>query len=199
MDRSNKKQVQTSDISVAVANVLGAVSTLPGESDSEYRQGLQSLIEELEAKTVMQVYLAEKIFECLWWMRRYEQQKRATLTRGMAEVLISASGSQPIVGSPKIMEILLDPTRRNEYEKLLEQSVHNEQSLLQAAFTIKAISIANLNEQVTVLAKTLAGFQVSYEVLSSRKLNLERLRIQNELLSKDLRAIELETPDAGQS
>jgi hypothetical protein len=196
VERKPNKQTESP---TTLTDVLGAAPILPGESAKFYQQGLQSLIEELEAKTVMQVYLAEKIFECLWWMRRYEQQKRATLTRGMAEVLISASGSQPFVGSPKIMEILLDPTRRNEYEKLLEQSVHNEQSLLQAAFAIKAISIANLNEQVTVLAKTLAGFQVSYEVLSSRKLNLERLRIKNELLSKDLLAIELETPDAGQS
>jgi hypothetical protein len=153
----------------------------------------------LEAKTVMQVYLAEKIFESLWWMRRYEQQKRATLTREMAEILNGGSSFETSFEETQIMEILLDPTRRDEFEELLEESVHNEQSLLQLAFASKARSIANLNEQITVLAKTLAGFQVSYEVLSSRKLNLERLRIQNELLSKDLHAIELETPDAGQS
>jgi hypothetical protein len=182
-----------------LTDILGAAPILPGESEKSYQQGLQSLIEELEAKTVMQVYLAEKIFECLWWMRRYEQQKRATLTREMAKILNSGTFSQTSFEENQIMEVLLDPTRCNEFEKILKGSVHNEQSLLQLAFANKATSIANLNEQVTVLAKTLAGFQVSYEVLSSRKLNLERLRIQNELLSKDLLAIELETPDAGQS
>ena len=39
--------------------------TLPGESSIDYQQGLIQLIEELEAKTVLQVYLAEKIYDCL--------------------------------------------------------------------------------------------------------------------------------------
>ena len=44
-------------------------------------------IEELGAKTQLQVYLAEKIFQCLWWLRRYETQKRSTIVAGMADAL----------------------------------------------------------------------------------------------------------------
>jgi len=53
---------------------LGKVPILPGESAEQYQQSLDALIEELGAKSVLQVYLAEKIHECLWWIHRYEEQ-----------------------------------------------------------------------------------------------------------------------------
>ena len=53
-----------------ISEVLGVNPLLPGEPEAEYRQGLQDLIAELGAKSILQVYLAEKIYECIWWIRR---------------------------------------------------------------------------------------------------------------------------------
>ena len=47
-----------------------------------------------------------------------------------------------------------------------------------------------LDEQLALKAKTLAGLQASYEVLANRRTNAERLRLQNELLRRDLGALE---------
>lgn len=180
--------------------VFATTPTLPGESAEEYEHGLQSLIEELEAQTVMQVYLAEKIFECLWWMRRYEQQKRATIAYAMTQLLTDTETYNFTAREYNVMDIILDPTRREELDVFYKVSGHTEQSLLQEALSNKSASIDDYNKQITVLAKTLSGFQASYEVLSNRRLNIERLRLQNELLQKDLSSIEIEAlPDASQS
>ena len=45
---------------------------MPGESEVVYRAGLLDTINELGAKTQLQTYIAEKIFQCMWSMRRYE-------------------------------------------------------------------------------------------------------------------------------
>ncbi len=70
----------------AISGVLRSKPVLPGELQSGYHLGLSQLIAELEARGVLQVYLAEKIYDCLWLIMSYEEQKRAvTLTR-MVEI-----------------------------------------------------------------------------------------------------------------
>ena len=70
-----------------ITQVLESSPVLPGESEAVHQQGLIATVQELGATTPLQIYLAEKIYECLWWMRRYENQKRATLIRKMAQIL----------------------------------------------------------------------------------------------------------------
>ena len=111
MSAAKSNPAKSTEVVPSLTAVLGVIPILPGESDSEYRQGLQSLIEELEAKTVMQVYLAEKIFECLWWMRRYEQQKRATLVREMARILCSGASYKLSDDEAQVMELIMASIR----------------------------------------------------------------------------------------
>lgn len=80
---SNGKVTPKSEIS----KLLGAKPVLPGENAEEYATGLGALIAELDAKTVLQIYLAEKIYDCLWWIRRYEAQKRMVMIAQMAEIV----------------------------------------------------------------------------------------------------------------
>lgn len=49
-----------------ISKLLGAKPVLPGENAQEFAAGLAALIAELDAKTVLQIYLAEKIYDCLW-------------------------------------------------------------------------------------------------------------------------------------
>jgi hypothetical protein len=53
----------------------------------------------------------------------------------------------------------------------------------------------NLDQRGALKAKTLAGFQASYEVLVNRKVNAERMRLQNALMQRDLGAIENKVTD----
>ena len=67
-----------------IAKQVGAPpALLPGESEEAYNARLQSTIDELQAKTHLQVYLSEKIFQCLWWIRRYEKQKQSVILEGI--------------------------------------------------------------------------------------------------------------------
>ena len=70
-----------------ITKLLGAKPVLPGENAEEYAAGLAALIAELEAKTVLQIYLAEKIYDCLWWIKRYEAQKRTVMIAVMTEIV----------------------------------------------------------------------------------------------------------------
>jgi hypothetical protein len=217
MTTAKRKSKKPSSLAKSISSVLGSPPTLPGESAEEYQLGLQAVIEELEAKTVMQVYLAEKIFECLWWMSRYEQQKRAILARIIGKILdvkedeetstdfqllpFDHKEKEPsIVDEVNNMEIVLDPNRRSEFEQLLSQTDHTEQSLMQEALSYPYLNIYTFDDKINLLIKNLSGFQASYEVLVNRKLNIERLRLQNELLEKDIGAIDVKViPDASQS
>jgi len=49
---------------------------LPGESQDEYSQGLAELQTELQASTLFETYLVQKMFDCVWWVRRVRSDAR---------------------------------------------------------------------------------------------------------------------------
>ena len=193
MDMTEKKtpskaiQVTHSSIS----QLVGASPVLPGESAELYQFGLASTVKELDAETPLQIYLAEKIFECLWWMRRYENQKHATLIRSMA----SALDPSKIFGDVSkreawVMAALFANRNDEEFDELLKKENLTLDSLNQKAFAKSRTALENLDQMIALKAKTLTGFQASYEVLVNRKVNIERMQLQNALMQRDLGAIE---------
>ena len=60
---SSSKSVQVA--ASAISKLVGATPVLPGESEAIYQQGLVATVDELGAETPLQIYLAEKIYECL--------------------------------------------------------------------------------------------------------------------------------------
>jgi len=170
---------------------------LPGESAKLYRSGVLAAVQELGAQTPLQVYLAEKIFECLWWMRRYEHQKHASVAAEMAALLEPGEG--PAVQEMRAMAMELIMAGEGGDALLAAMDRHNlsPESLRQRALYNLRWLLQALDEQLALKAKTLAGLQASYEVLANRRTNAERLRLQNELLRRDLGA--LESPRAPQA
>ena len=67
---------------------------------------------------------------------------------------------------------------------------HTIESLKQQALSRESREIRALDEQIALQAKILAGFQASYEVATNRKLNIERMNLQNEMLRRDVEAID---------
>ena len=60
MSTVKRKTRRTSSTAKSISSVLGGPPILPDESIEKYQQGLQSVIDELDAKSVMQVYQFEK-------------------------------------------------------------------------------------------------------------------------------------------
>jgi len=184
----------------AISTLLGTeVPILPGESPEEYTRGLAATIQELDAATPLQQYLAQKMFDCMWWIRRYELQKRQTVIRKMAQAL--KPPGEPHTGVSEVEAHLMQALSANDFEdlvvlKALEKHHLTPDSLLEEALRKSSEWLADLDARIALKLKTLAGFQGSYEVLVNRKVNTERLRLQNELIRRDLGAIEMQTDGA---
>jgi hypothetical protein len=179
-----------------ITQVLGGSPVLAGEPEAVYQQGLIATVHELGATTPLQIYLAEKIYECLWWMRRYENQKRATLIRKMAQILApSGAGSEVTELESAVTEHLHANVIDDDLNELIAKHNLDMASLTQKAMTYSRSEHVNLDEMIAVKAKTLLGFQASYEVLVNRKVNAERMRLQNALMARDLGAIDMESAD----
>ena len=179
-------QVVTSPIS----QLIGASPVLPSESEEAYQYGLAAAVNELGATTPLQIYLAEKIHECLWSMRRYENQKRPTLFRSMAEQLDPQHfGCDVSDVEAWAMDALFANRLDDAFINQLKKHNLAVESLNQKALESSQDVLESLDQMIAFKAKTLAGFQASYEVLVNRKVNAERMRLQNALMQRDLDAI----------
>ena len=177
-----------------ITQILGSMPVLPGESQEVYQQGLVSTIQELGATTPLQIYLAEKIYECLWWMRRYENQKRATLIHSMAVILETDKYGRGVSDLQAwVMNALYANRIDDEFNELLGEHNLTMETLTQKAMASSRSVFESLDQMVALNAKTLTGFQTSYEVVVNRKVNAERMRLQNALMQRDLGAIEIES------
>jgi hypothetical protein len=76
------------------------------------------------------------------------------------------------------------------FNVLLDEHNLTMETLNQKAMANSRPLFENLDQMIALNAKTLAGFQASYEVLVNRKVNAERIRLQNALMQRDLGAIE---------
>ena len=149
------------------------------------------MVEELEAKTVLQVYIVEKIYDSLWWIRRYEDQKRITIINEMARLTKVGYKPEKTQAEVDIREAFMANELSAGVMKTLGSLGHTPESLRQEAFSKKRDEIMQLEQQIALQAKILTGFQGSYEVAFNRKLNIERLKLQNELMRRDLNAIDV--------
>ena len=175
-----------------ISNAVGASQILPGESAEKYYHGLASTIEELGAKSMMQIYAAEKMFQCLWWMRRYETQKRSTIIKVMAKELTESPyfpNKDQRMGVTMLLEAGL--WSDGAIQKLMKDKGHTAGSLLEHAMDRQKEELIELDQSIAQKAATLLQLQKSYEVLVNRSVLQERLKLQNELLKRDLLAIDV--------
>jgi len=173
-----------------IGELLGTTSVLPGESEDIYQAGLAVMVNELGAKTTLQVYLVEKIYDCLWWIRRYEDQKRVTIIAEMARQTKVGYQSDKTQEEVEIREAFMANDVNKRVLKALGAIGHTPESLKQSAYNKKREEIMQLDQQIALQAKILAGFQASFELAFNRKLNTERLKLQNDLMRRDLAAVE---------
>ena len=195
---SNKSSDKSQRIASPISQVLGTVLVLPGESEDIYHEGLVATVQELRATTPLQIYLAEKIYECLWWMRRYENQKRAALIHEMAKII---APKHKYTNAAELQALAIEVLEENAltdktFNEILGKQDLTLDSLKQQAITNKRPELIGLDGMIALKAKTLTGFQSSYEALVNRSVLQERLKLQNDLLKRDLHAIEVRAVEA---
>jgi hypothetical protein len=175
----------------AAGNRLGMRAILPGESSEKYIQGLASTIEEFGAKSLTQIYLAEKFFKCLWEMNRYEVQKRASLIAEMVKALKDNLGVTP--EERRSLTILLQEGMWDTpgIQSLLKARGFTNSSLTQRAMERRMQELMHLDQLIALKAQSLSAIQKIYESLVSRSVMQERLKLQNDLLKRDLQAIDV--------
>lgn len=164
---------------------------LPGESNTLYRQGYEGTLKELGATTELQMFLAEKIFQCIWWMRRYETQKRSVILEGMVGQLTDFTTTEDQQQAVRTL-IFGQMWGEQEVIDLIAQNGHTTESLLEAAMSNRKDELIKLDQQIALRTKTLVQLQQSYEALVNRAILQERLKLQNELIKRDLHAIDVE-------
>ena len=189
-NKSDSNSLPELPVAPSIGELLGVTPILPGESEASYMAGLNAVIEELDAKTTLQVYLAEKIYDCLWWIRRYEDQKRITIISEMAHQTEKGYSRDLTQKEVDVREALLRDNINSRVMKIIGEVGHSIESLRQLAYAKKREEIMQLDQQIALQVKILASFQGSYELAFNRKLSVERLMLQNALMRRDLGAID---------
>ena len=186
-DASNR--AATRQAASKISQIVGGNFILPGENAQQFHQAYAAALVELGAQTQLQIYLAEQIFHSMWWIRRYELQKRASLISEMVKILRSPGLSElPGLDLTELLEAGRwdDPAVLNE----IKSKGFTVQSLLQRAGLRQQEELMRLDQSIALKAHTLAQLQKSYEALVNRSVMKERLKLQNDLLKRDLLAID---------
>ena len=192
-EKKSEQPGQPSEVnSSKISKIFGPIRLLPGESEELYNSGLLGTIKELGATTYLQTYLAEKIFQCIWWMRRYETQKQATIVSTMVDLLTrhETPKNQKYALTELLQDNLWDVP---EVKKIIEGAGYTSESLLAKAINKERDIIQKNDHLIALRVKTLGQLQQSYEALVHRPILQERLKLQNELLKRDLQAIDVST------
>lgn len=191
MSQSGSKEQPKPAPASKISAAFGPVQLLPGESLDAYKEGLESTIRELGASTHLQIYLAEKIFQCMWWVRRYENQKEIAILNSVVEMLTKYDTDKE---KRHAVTLLIQSQRWDDDEavkKMIQAAGHTAHSLVAAATSQRCDEIIKIDSLIALRIKTLGQLQQSYEALVNRSIMAERLKMQNELLKRDLQAIDL--------
>ena len=123
-------------------------------------------------------------------MRRYELQKQATIVNSMVDLLTTSA-------TPKIQihalshNLQAQSWNAAEMKEIFEASGHTPESLSAKAMTKAREEIQKLDTLIALRVTPLGQLQQSYEALANRSVTQERLKLQNELLKRDLQAIDV--------
>ena len=173
-----------------ISQIFGPIKLLPGEFEDVYSAGLAGTINELGASTHLQIYLAEKIFQCLWWMRRYEIQKQSSIVNEMVR-LSSQYNTAETTKHNLTVKLQAHMWDTQDVITFIKQKGFTPESLTAKAMSEVREEIQKIDTLIALRVKSLGQLQQSYEALVNRSVMQERLRLQNELLKRDLQAIDV--------
>lgn len=124
-------------------------------------------------------------------MSRYEIQKRACLIAEMVKALKNDYVVATNEGRDVTQLLEAGLWDSPSIERKLKSSGYTAQSLTQRAFERRMEEIMQLDQLISLKAHTLSVLQKSYERMVSRSIMQERLKLRNDLLKRDLQAIDI--------
>lgn len=176
----------------SITDLLGSKAVLPGESIDEYKKARRLVIKELVSKSPLQLYLAEKMLDGLWWMRRYEEQKRFVVADAMVDFIVGRlSGKITDHHRPGLVDVVLNDASSPWLTDLLKKKDLTIDFVRERAMAVKQEKLLELDRLIAMKAKELEGLQRSYEHVTHRKLYSERLALSVEIMRRDVEAIEV--------
>ena len=176
----------------SISEVVGArPMLLPGQSVDQYTQGVLEIIKELGASTHMQRYLAQKIFDCIWEINNYEIAKRGIVANLMVKKLLRHRAEWEDNWEQTVRAIFSSEWDNSDVVQCLAYEGYTPESLYAECVDFKQEPLRHLEQLTAVRTKTMLQLQASYEALVNRPILLERLHMQNELMRRDLKAIEV--------
>jgi hypothetical protein len=183
-----KAQIPPSLISQIVGSQL---PLLPGESAERYQEGLRSLIEEMGASTHMQVYLVQKMFDCMWEIRNYELASRGIIFNRMLLIISDANFRAKNSKLELVRAVHAGDWDNAMVKRALQEKGYTKESLYVLAVSNVHAQLQHLQQLSALRTKSMMQFQASFEALVNRPVLQERLRMQNEMMKRDLQAIEV--------
>ena len=177
---------------LSISDLVGARSTLlHGQSVDQNTQGVQALIKELGASTHMQRYLAQKIFDCVWQLNSYEIARRGIVANLMVQQLLGRKAEWGDTWEETVCAIFSGEWGNADVVRCLADNGYTPESLYAECVGLKQGPLCQLEQLTAVRTKTMLQLQASYEALVNRPILLERLSMHNELMSRDLKTIEV--------
>lgn len=123
-------------------------------------------------------------------MRRYEIQKQTALVNAMVDLL--STYETPKIKKHAMTQLLQDNLWHiPEMKKVIEGAGYSAESLLARGMNKERETVQKFDYLIALRVKTLGQLQQSYEALVNRSIVQERLKLQNELLKRDLQAIDV--------
>jgi hypothetical protein len=172
-----------------VALAGGSLPMLPGESQDEYSQGLAELQTELQASTLFETYLVQKMFDCVWWVRRFDRMRASVITDGIYDALSYAHQSDEMLRL--IQAGQWDAEELEMAARFLNTTVDG---LVALATNQNRHRLAKIDQQITDRLKMLKDLQKAYDQHVNRAFVRERMALQNQMLEQQLTAIDV-TPE----
>lgn len=139
----------------------------------------------------MQRYLAQKIFDCIWEINNYEIAKRGIVANLMVKKLLRHRAEWEDNWEQTVRAIFSSEWDNSDVVQCLAYEGYTPESLYAECVDFKQEPLRHLEQLTAVRTKTMLQLQASYEALVNRPILLERLHMQNELMRRDLKAIEV--------
>ena len=139
----------------------------------------------------MQRYLAQKIFDCVWEINSYEIARRGIVANLMVQQLLGRKAEWGDTWEETVRAIFSGEWDNADVVRCLADNGYTPESLYAECVGYKQEPLRHLEQLTAVRTKTMLQLQASFEALVSRPILLERLRMQNELMRRELKAIEV--------
>lgn len=171
--------------------MLGVDRVLPGEDRDAFAAGLEEFLVSLDvARSSAAAYLAELVYEQLWWLKRYSDLKQELLRNAMLKFLGEALVEEGIKLDRPLTPVLFEPANEVLLSDIVKQARWSLSALRNQAFLSLESAFAEIDQSTELTLKNLSKLQGNLDLWLARGPKQKLLRLEIERRQRDLAAIE---------